>query len=87
MHYTQGVNWASKKPFKNCKIEVQVVLKNVLKNFKSHKDLKVLMCLLCIPLIGNKFDIKDFHEVFLSLGPAPLSTLESEVNKYIESKQ
>ena len=47
----------------------------------------VLMCLLCITLIGNKFDIKDFHEVFLSLGPAPLSTLESEVNKYIESKQ
>ena len=38
-------------------------------------------------LIGDKFDIKDFHELFLSLGPVPLETLEDQVNKFIESNK
>ncbi|EDO34546.1 predicted protein [Nematostella vectensis] len=35
--------------------------------------------------LGEKFDIRDFHEVFLSLGPVPLAVLEDAVSEYIKS--
>jgi uncharacterized protein (DUF885 family) len=34
--------------------------------------------------LGDKFDIRDFHNVVLSLGPVPLSVLEHAVDDYIE---
>ena len=34
---------------------------------------------------GEKFDLKDYHHVFLSAGPMGLDTLEEAVDKYIES--
>ena len=33
--------------------------------------------------LGNKFDIRDFHEVILSQGTVTLSILEERINKYI----
>ena len=34
-------------------------------------------------LLGNKFDIRDFHEVILSQGTVTLSILEQRINNYI----
>jgi uncharacterized protein (DUF885 family) len=36
--------------------------------------------------LGNKFDIKDFHNVVLKNGAMPLSILEQVVEQYIQSK-
>lgn len=36
--------------------------------------------------LGDKFDIKDFHEVVLGNGALPLGELENQINQYIESK-
>ena len=33
--------------------------------------------------LGSKFDIRDFHDVILTNGAVPLSTLEDLVNAYI----
>ena len=33
---------------------------------------------------GEKFDVKEFHEVVLQCGSVPLTVLESCVNKMIE---
>ena len=33
---------------------------------------------------GSKFDIPDFHHVFLSVGPMPLEILEEAVDEYIK---
>lgn len=35
--------------------------------------------------LGDKFDIKDYHHVFLSAGPMGLDTLEEAVDEYIEN--
>lgn len=35
--------------------------------------------------LGDKFDIKDYHHVFLSAGPMGLVTLEEAVDEYIEN--
>ena len=32
---------------------------------------------------GEKFDIKDYHHVFLSAGPMGIDTLEEAVDEYI----
>jgi uncharacterized protein (DUF885 family) len=37
--------------------------------------------------LGEKFDIKDFHEVVLKYGSVPLDVLEEIVNEYIELKK
>lgn len=34
--------------------------------------------------LGDRFDIREFHDAVLDLGPAPLSVLESVVNDYIK---
>lgn len=36
--------------------------------------------------LGDKFDIKEYHDVVLGSGPIPLSILEQQVNQWIESK-
>ena len=36
--------------------------------------------------LGEKFDIREFHNAVLSLGGSPLSLLEEEVNQYIQNK-
>jgi len=36
-------------------------------------------------LSGDRFDIKDYHHVFLSAGPMGLDTLEEAVDEYIDS--
>lgn len=36
-------------------------------------------------LSGDRFDIKDYHHVFLSAGPMGLHTLEEAVDEYIDS--
>jgi uncharacterized protein (DUF885 family) len=36
--------------------------------------------------LGNRFDIRDFHETVLGNGALPLDVLESQVNAYIASK-
>jgi len=37
--------------------------------------------------LGDKFDIRDFHDVVLKSGALPLTALREEVMKYIEGKQ
>lgn len=37
--------------------------------------------------LGEKFDIKEFHDVILSTGSVPLNLLEQQVILYIEEKQ
>ncbi|TQV75212.1 DUF885 domain-containing protein [Aliikangiella marina] len=36
--------------------------------------------------MGDKFDIREFHDVVLANGPVPLTVLEDFVEKYIQSK-
>lgn len=36
--------------------------------------------------LGNRFDLKEFHEVILSNGPMPLTILKRTVDHYIETK-
>jgi uncharacterized protein (DUF885 family) len=35
--------------------------------------------------LGSKFDIREFHNVVLTLGAAPLTILEEVVNEYIRA--
>jgi len=37
--------------------------------------------------LGDKFDIREFHNVVLKLGAAPLTVLEEVVDEYIAMKQ
>ena len=37
--------------------------------------------------LGDKFDIRQFHEVLLSNGSVPLDVLEELVDRWIKSKQ
>jgi uncharacterized protein (DUF885 family) len=37
--------------------------------------------------LGDKFDVRQFHEVLLSNGSVPLDVLEELVNRWIKSKQ
>ena len=37
--------------------------------------------------LGDKFDIRQFHEVVLSNGSVPLGMLEELVDRWINSKQ
>lgn len=36
--------------------------------------------------MGDKFSIREFHDVILKNGPVPLTTLEQQIDKYIASK-
>ena len=37
--------------------------------------------------LGDKFDIREFHDVVLKNGPVPLNTLADLVNDYIKTKK
>jgi uncharacterized protein (DUF885 family) len=37
--------------------------------------------------LGDKFDVRQFHEVLLSNGSVPLDVLEQLVKRWIKSKQ
>jgi prolyl oligopeptidase len=36
--------------------------------------------------LGDKFDIREFHDQLLSTGAVPLSVMETELNAWIEEK-
>ena len=38
-------------------------------------------------LLGDKFDIKEFHHVILGEGALPLDILEEKVNEYIQNTE
>jgi uncharacterized protein (DUF885 family) len=37
--------------------------------------------------LGQKFDIRKFHDVFLTSGPVPLDVFEQRIDKWIENKK
>ena len=37
--------------------------------------------------LGDKFDIREYHDVILKNGPVPLNVLENFVDEYIASKK
>ena len=37
--------------------------------------------------LGNRFDIRDFHDIVLTNGPLPLSLLSENVRTWVEKKQ
>jgi len=37
--------------------------------------------------LGNRFDIRDFHDIVLTNGPLPLSLLTENVRTWVEKKQ
>jgi len=37
--------------------------------------------------LGSRFDLKDFHDVVLGMGPMPLAVLEQQVDAYIAAKK
>ena len=49
------------------------------------KEVEMASFIVYFVLSGNKFDIKDYHHVFLSAGLMGLDTLEEVVDEYIDS--
>ena len=37
-------------------------------------------------LLGEEFDLKEFHEFLLEYGPAPFSLIKKELNRALKSK-
>jgi uncharacterized protein (DUF885 family) len=37
--------------------------------------------------LGEKFDLREFHDVVLGQGAVPLDMLEAQVNRWIEAKK
>ena len=72
-------NWEEKRN----RTWVSVLSENT---FEAQKGLNDVIHESCIYFLsGDKFDIKDYHHVFLSAGPMGLDTLEEAVDEYIDS--
>ena len=37
--------------------------------------------------LGDKFVLKDFHEFFLSIGPAPFAVIQDRLDGWIEERK
>lgn len=46
----------------------------------------ICTCRVLVLILGDQFDVRDFHSVILRCGAGPMSFLEQEVDEYIRQK-
>lgn len=54
--------------------------------FDLFRNICTYACRIFVLILGDQFDVRDFHSVILRCGAGPMSFLEQEVDEYIRQK-
>lgn len=54
--------------------------------FDLFRNICTNACRIFVLILGDQFDVRDFHSVILRCGAGPMSFLEQEVDEYIRQK-